>query len=138
MSFKYPKEGLTLEQVTELYEALQGKLPKGVRMQDDHTSRLTEEQAFSVIWLLQEHYGIIPDVYERCAKCGIIYDSWQGGGHVKTDGNNYCYNCLGAEYQYCEDCGELYDTRKEGVPENVTPRIHYCGECLKEHPEIKV
>lgn len=79
--------------IQELHDFLTGEgLPKGVTISKRHQPKLSPEKAMTVIWFLQEHLRIIPDIYEMCDVCKNIYDSeeqglsFQKGGHV-------CDNC---------------------------------------------
>lgn len=64
----------TLELVQEFHSWLQGKsCPTDIEFV--HSLNLTPEEAFSVIYYLQEELGILPDNYEMCRECKDIYDS---------------------------------------------------------------
>lgn len=80
---------ITLEQVDELYKLLQGEVPENVTMK--RPPRLSQRQAFKIIWYLQEQMRIIPDKYERCVKCGDLYNADAEGG-VRRD-RCYCDHC---------------------------------------------
>lgn len=104
-------EDIPIEQVQEFYEWLQGKsCPEHLHFKDK--LNLTEEQAFSVIYFLQEHLYILPDKYERCGKCGCIYDSDCEGTSISEettiiteDGEEVCANFPKEMHgTYCEDC----------------------------------
>ena len=47
----------------------------GVWTKKSHLPELTDKQAFLAIYILQEFYGVIPSTFERCSKCGELYDS---------------------------------------------------------------
>ena len=83
------KDDVTLEQTEELYRFLQGQLPDGFHCKK---LRLSERQAFRVIWFIQEHLRIIPDHYERCCGCGELYDTLRSGGVRR--GRTYCEGCF--------------------------------------------
>jgi len=75
---------ITLEQVRELYEMLQGQaLPEGWHMAEQ--PQLTPGAAFAVIWFLQERLRVIPDHYERCKNCDEVFDTDYGGQVVSAD-----------------------------------------------------
>ena len=98
-------EDITLEQVQELFDFLQGTVPEDITLGRGHKPRLTRNQAFSVIWYLQEHLGILPDHYEKCHRRGCdsdLYDSDEEG-------------CLAI---YCESCAERcpYDGKCDTCP----------------------
>lgn len=99
-------EAITLEQVQELFDFLQGTIPEGIRLGRGHKPRLTRNQAWTVIWYLQEHLGVLPDHYEKCHRRGCdsdLFDSWgEGCGAL-----------------WCENCAERYcprDGRCDGCP----------------------
>ena len=63
---------MDLEETRELYGFLQnGPPPDGYYLNE--TPKLSADCAFSIIYLLQEHYGIIPP-YNKCMVCGDLYD----------------------------------------------------------------
>lgn len=71
-------EDISQEQIADFYEWLQGKnCPKGFNFK--RKLNLSEEEAFSIIYYLQECLGVLPDNYERCRECGDIYDSCEEG-----------------------------------------------------------
>lgn len=99
---------LNLEETVELYDFLRGecdvcedyKRPKNIEFtlkgnklytEKSHLPKLTDEQAFLVIYALQEVYGLIPDTYEKCSSCGNLYDSDEEG--KVHDEDNYCDLC---------------------------------------------
>lgn len=47
-----------------IYKWLQGEKMEGYKIK--YQPKLKKEQAFAIIYLLQEAYGFIPDVYEKC------------------------------------------------------------------------
>lgn len=77
-----------IQWIEEFYEFLQGKLPEGVGMK--HKPKLSKEQAFKIIWYLQEHFPILPDDIEQCDVCGEIYDSGSQGYHSELTHKSYC------------------------------------------------
>lgn len=104
-------EDIELGQVQEFYEWLQQKRKiEGFDFRSE--PNLTDLQAFSVIYYLQEELGVLPDKYERCEKCGRIFDSYEEGAYINgettivTDNNeeieaNFPEEMYGC---YCEDC----------------------------------
>ena len=60
---------------------------------------LTPEQAFSVVYYLQEELRIIPDNYEMCDECHNIYDSFEEGYVVKN--KHFCDSCKGEAHFFC-------------------------------------
>lgn len=102
------EEEITLEQVQELFDFLQGTVPEGINLGRGHKPRLTRNQAFSVIWYLQEHLGILPDHYEMCQRRGCtsdLYDSWSEGCPAI-----YCESCVDwhcPRHGKCEGCPKI-------------------------------
>lgn len=95
---------LNFEETKKLYDFLRGECDvqvnslKGVFLPDytiwtekSHLPKLTDEQAFLVIYVLQEVYGMIPDTYEQCCYCGELYDSDEEGSCYEEE--NYCDAC---------------------------------------------
>lgn len=79
------KEDISLEEVEKLYRFLQGEVPEGIYMKQP--PKLSERQAFKIIWYLQEVLRILPDTYERCKTCGELYD-------IDSEGDSkHCGNC---------------------------------------------
>lgn len=71
---KAQEKQVAMTEVEMFYEWLQGgESPGNVKFAD--TPHLTADEAFSVIYYLQEVLKILPDKYERCKGCGEIYDS---------------------------------------------------------------
>jgi hypothetical protein len=95
-------EEITLEQVEELFRFLQGEKIEGVIITSEVMPKLTSDQAWSVIWLLQEHLGALPDNYERCDECGEIYDAYCTGTNNDETGATWCENCDAPEWAWKE------------------------------------
>lgn len=96
------------DKTEHLYDMLQGKdLPEGYLMADQ--PNLTAEQAFSVIWFLQEHLGIIPQSFEKCDNCGALFDS-NCAGHIISDDHE--------DDRWYKDCGLN--------PEDIAPHEGKC------------
>jgi len=99
-------EEITLEQVETLYAFLQGECPE--RFCIKAMPNLTPDQAFAVIYYLQEGLGLIPDKYEKCRECDDLYDSANEGcsaGLCEGHYTSMCPHC--GDGVDCEDC-ELY------------------------------
>lgn len=109
-----PTEGDMLERTQELFSFLQGEdAPEGWT---DASLKLSAQKAWSVIYYLQEWFGIIPDHFERCDNCGDLFDteyegayideeSYRGYGMKKRDiGKHFCDGCCPAySYERCDD-----------------------------------
>ncbi len=84
---------LTLDQAQELFEFLKGeKIPEGFTLPSP--PKLCSNQAFSVIYVLQEHFHVIPDNFELCCNCDMLFDSNEEGTHHEDSGNDYCGGCF--------------------------------------------
>lgn len=121
-------EGLSdLELIDGFYEFLKGKNPfwDGARNLD---VPLSKDDAFRVIYFLQEYIHIFPDTIEKCCSCGDLYDSTRSGEHSELEGENYCDNCFNeSEATHCYECGrEIWKEKHE------YDGGYYCDECLTE------
>jgi len=90
--------------ITEFYEFLQGKIPEAITIPESSQVRLTEKQAFIVIWYLQEHLRILPDHIERCDNCGDLYDTHSSGTYCEAHRKHYCGGCDYLAVDYYGDC----------------------------------
>jgi len=96
------------------YEFLQGKFhPENMMCKD--APNLSKDQAWHVIYCMQEHFGIFDDRFERCKECDTIFDSYEEGTVINeaTEPVERYTLCEGqylnqfteSEYgHYCEDC----------------------------------
>ena len=85
-------EEITVEQTQELYDYLTGKSqPDNFRMK--RLPNLSDKKAFQVIWFIQEHLRIIPDHYEQCFNCKILFDDSKEGLYWESKGRHYCECC---------------------------------------------
>lgn len=55
---------------------------------------LGADEAFSAIYVLQEHLHLIPDWIEPCLTCHSLIDI-QREGYYKEDVGHYCDQCSG-------------------------------------------
>lgn len=75
---------ITLEQVEEFMQMLTGgDLSDGMRMPDQ--PQLTDRQAFSVVYYLQERLHLVPDNFEQCEFCKGIFDVDCSGHYIDTE-----------------------------------------------------
>ena len=75
---------ITLEQVQELVDFLAGEfIPDGWQIPTPPT--LTRQQAFSVVYYLQERLYIVTDHFEMCVVCEQVADTHYGGVFVSDD-----------------------------------------------------
>lgn len=79
---------LDLQWINEFYNFLQGELPGNISIKKK--LKLSRQQAFSVIWYLQEHFPLLPDHIEQCSNCGCLYDSYSQGHHSELTTKFYC------------------------------------------------
>lgn len=82
---------LTLERTEELYGFLRGADVDGITFGRSRP-RLSSRAAFAVIYFLQEHMDLIPDRFERCTRCGDLFDSEQEGDI--TEDRSRCDSCM--------------------------------------------
>lgn len=103
----YGEEGL----VQQFYEFLQGK------MHPDWISRenapdLTKEQAWHMIYCMQEYFRIFDDRFKRCKICDCIYDS-DGQGPVIKQATVPTETIEGSGkiklQEFTEECGHYYE-----------------------------
>lgn len=115
-------QAIETEEIIEFYEWLQGiscpdkfNLPLGCK--------LTPDQAFRVIYFLQEYMEILPDNIEQCKKCKILFDIDYGGIIVDEDTEFYrdikCEEKINIDEKwyglYCEDCINLEEIQGENI-----------------------
>lgn len=88
-----------LQRTQQLYDFLRGKIPEGYKISKSHRPKLTDDQAWTVIWYLGNQYWQVTDNVEKCGVCGDIYNTWQGG-HFLDYGKapyHFCGNCMDTE-----------------------------------------
>ena len=99
------KDWSDLEWIAEFYEFMQGNIPDGIGL-GDTVMNLTKDQAFTIIWYLQEHFSILPDNIEKCNDCGELYDADSSGEYFEIESKHYCSGCIdNSEAAFCYDCG---------------------------------
>lgn len=85
----------SFEETLELYKWLQGEKMEGYEI--NNQPKLNKEQAFAVIYMLQEAYGFIPDTFEKCDVCGELFDSDIEGEIISDKDSNKTIIC-------CDGC----------------------------------
>ncbi len=96
---------ITTEIIQEFMDFLMGtELPEGMTI--SHPPKLKAGPAFSIIWFLQEHIGVLSPKFEKCDECDVIFNSYSEGF------------CL----------GEDYDLDGKTLPEKYWG--HYCDNCV--------
>jgi len=88
-----------LERTEELFDFLQGKVPKGCTIARKRRPLLTQDQAWTVIWYLGNLYWQVTDRIERCCVCGGLFDTGNEGESLDYGKAPYhfCDNCLGSD-----------------------------------------
>lgn len=98
----------------KFYEFLQGKFhPENIMAED--APNLSRDQAWHVIYCMQEYFGIFDDRFECCRECDTIFDSYEEGTVINEDTEPverntvfeepYIHWFTEEEYgHYCEDC----------------------------------
>ncbi|MDR1902068.1 MAG: hypothetical protein LBQ88_07305 [Treponema sp.] len=95
-----------IENVSELYNYLQGKQRPSGFGEGLLMPQLSEDMAWEIIYVLQEGLRIIPDHIERCDNCGTLYNTDSGGRYSELEGKCYCECCLDrSEVTFCGICG---------------------------------
>ena len=77
---EYGEEGF----IQQFYEFLQGKMHPD-RISRENAPDLTKEQAWHVIYCMQEYLGIFDVRFERCKLCERIYDSGKARSVINRD-----------------------------------------------------
>jgi hypothetical protein len=85
------KDWTDLEWIDEFYNFLQGERPESLSR--EFKPKLNRNQAFRIIWYLQEHFPLLPDTIEKCWSCGGLFDSASEGIYWETKGRHYCGGC---------------------------------------------
>ena len=99
--------------------------------------KLSDSKAFNIIYELQETLRVIPDKFEKCSKCGRIFDTESTGDHIdeldieenkqfkKCDlGCFYCDTCLDKVYYY-QDRSKC---KLESYPYNISEFIEILND----------
>ncbi len=93
------------ELVDRLYRFLKGEFHPATISNEDAPA-LPDDQAWHIIYVLQEYFGLLDDTFERCCECGRIFNSNEEGGCIDEnseteDGGSYPEEDFG---NYCGDC----------------------------------
>lgn len=88
---------ITLEHVEQIYAFLQGEKVGSIECK--HMPHLSEDEAFSVIYFLQEGIEVLPDRIEQCMDCKCLIDA-DDEGYYKEPVGHYCDNC---SLQFCNE-----------------------------------
>lgn len=87
------------DRVEELFLFLKGEIPDGVTIGPESVPKLTDKQAWTVVWYLGNQYWAVPDTIERCGVCGEIYDTEESGACLDygEEPFHFCDGCIGGE-----------------------------------------
>lgn len=114
---------MSFEDVDQLYKFLKGEDDLGFTFKDeDYLPKLTDEQAFRIIYVLQERFRTIPDTIEKCDCCGGLFDT-ECEGYVCEDGFKACD---------AAPCFIEFSRHEEEMLKD-TVKCDFCGE---EYPRI--
>ncbi len=70
--------------IEQFFEMLKGgNLPQGILMTDQPT--LNTREAFSILWYIQEHLGLLDSRYELCDNCESLFNSHSQGSFIDQD-----------------------------------------------------
>lgn len=94
-----------VDRVRELFSFLQGTVPPGYHVQDERVPQLTADQAWAVVWYVQELHWQVPDSIERCDLCGELFDSDAEGGYT-DDGPQHDFCCGACDHLRPVENGE--------------------------------
>ena len=117
-------EKIESDTMNELLRFLEGKFtPDTVKIVDkSKLPKLTPIQAWLVIYVLQEHFKVLPEKFEMCNECGRIFDSEIEGIHtddkVQFEEEEIAYGLpiedLGKMLcGYCEDVHRVWEYAKD-------------------------
>ena len=86
------RDDTDVEKLAEFHRFLTGEeIPEGLKI--GNAPALSKQQAFSVIWYLQEHLPVFPDNIDMCSYCGELYDSDKEGLYCEDAALHYCGHC---------------------------------------------
>lgn len=83
-------KGELFERVEKFYDFLQGRGFDSITVQ--HPPRLSADEAFAIIYVLQEGLYLIPDHFEQCLACGRLFDA-HSEGHYEDEVGHVCDGC---------------------------------------------
>jgi hypothetical protein len=122
-------DGNMFDDIQEFYDYLQGKsIPHG--FENLITQKLTPDEAWEIIYVLQEGMRIIPDHFEKCDICGDLYDTDNSGRYSELEEKNFCDGCYDeGETTYCDGCGAEVWQEKSRTEDG----DYLCEACKKKH-----
>lgn len=106
-------EHIDVEEVSKFFNWLQGKGTE-CSITSEYQPQLSPEEAFSVIYYLQEEMEILPDNIEMCRECGELFDSDAEGTCISEESKRIYLDESGEELtekfpkemygNYCDNC----------------------------------
>lgn len=93
------KDWTDLQWMNEFYEFMQGENPSSISVKN---LNLSQSEAFTIIWYLQEHFSILPDNIEKCDSCNELFDSNSEGYYSEDRGMHFC-DCSANEEYYIDE-----------------------------------
>lgn len=115
---------IDMDNTKELFDFLQGAVPKDIMISADHIPHLTADQAWTVIWYLGNKYWQVTDRIERCEVCGNLYHAECGGD---------CLDFGSSPYHFCDSCMESneYAAKKLSDPDYQPETDSYDEQCYR-------
>ncbi len=104
------EEKSPIETVNEFYRLLtEHEVPEGWTL-PNLPPKMTGEQAFALIYYLQEGPRLLPDHIERCEECGELADSWsQNIEYIESIGKRLCEGCYQSKHGFACCACENHD-----------------------------
>ena len=86
--------------------------------------KLSDTKAFNILYYAQEFLGAIPDKFEKCSRCGKIFDTESTGDHITEEDieDNKEFKKCDLDCWYCETCQDrvyYYQDRKKDRIESI-------------------
>lgn len=109
---------MNCESIEEMMSFLQGKDVPNMKISHYATPNLSRDQAWSVIYALQEYFGIIPDTFEICNTCHVICDSecegfWIDEAQTDAEGGDGMFKKEYAGTFQCDSCLRMVEIKED-------------------------
>lgn len=103
------KDQTDLKRAQDLFSFLTGNVPDDITIKKSGVPKLTDDQAWNVIWYLGNQYWQVPDHIERCGVCGDLYN---------THSEGECLDYGKAPYHFCDTCchGDVANNKRARGP----------------------
>ena len=90
----YEAQEIAEPDIDDFSQFLQGQyMPWNLNM--SHPPKMTKAMANKIIYYLQEILGVLPDKYDMCKTCGIMYDSANEGSSKE----GRCGSCWSSHWE---------------------------------------